>query len=168
MVNIALCDDDKEILLEINRHILSYMETANVSAAIKTFTSGEALAASFADSDRFDIYILDVEMPKMDGFVVAGEVRRYQPNAVVIFLTSHLEQAREGYKVNALRYISKLELAEALPEALEKAFQSLQKADKQCLLVQRYNNFYGLDWRQAYPAQGHFRALPHGQSGAVY
>lgn len=141
MVNIVLCDDDKEILLEINRHILSYMEKTNVSAAIKTFTSGEVLAASVADTDRFDIYILDVEMPDMDGFAVAREVRRYQPNAVVIFITSHLEQAKEGYKVNALRYISKLELAEALPEALEEAFQALQQADKQCLLVQHYSNF---------------------------
>lgn len=141
MLNIALCDDDKEILLEINRHILTYMEEASVSAAVKIFTGGEMLATSVSDGERFDIYILDVEMPDMDGFAVAKEARRYQPNAVVIFLTSHLEQAREGYKVNALRYIAKLELAEALPEALEEALGVLREADKHCLLVQHYNNF---------------------------
>ncbi len=141
MVNIALCDDDKEILLEINRHILTFMENASVSAATKTFTSGEVLAASVSDGDRFDIYILDVEMSDMDGFAVAKKVRQYQPNAIVIFLTLHPEQARDGYKVNALRYIAKLELAEALPEALEEALEALKQADKQCLLIQHYNNF---------------------------
>lgn len=140
MINIALCDDDKEILLEINRLVLTYMEKSNTSAAIKTFTRGEPLADSVADGDRFDIYILDVELPDMDGFAVAKGVRRYQPNTVVIFLTSHLEQAKEGYKVHALRYITKLELAEALPEALDEALEALKQADKQCLLVHRYNN----------------------------
>ena len=80
-------------------------------------------------------------MPQIDGFKVAADLRKYQPNVALIFLTSHLQYAPEGYKVDALRFISKLNVDETLPEALQKALHTLEQQDQHSLLVQHYKNF---------------------------
>ena len=107
MLKIALCDDDAAVLENIEACVLGYFSKTTQRAEVKTFTKNEHLAASIADGDRFDLYILDVEMPELNGFEVARKLRVYQPDAGIIFLTSHFEFADEGYKVRALRYVQK-------------------------------------------------------------
>lgn len=140
MVKIGLCDDDRKLLQEVSQCIQDYMCETNVSAAVTTYTNPICLADSVADGERYDFYILDVEMPEINGFETAQRIRDHQPNAGIIFLTSHLEYAHEGYKVDALRYVPKLKLEEELPEALAKAIKFLEQVDKRSLLVQHYNN----------------------------
>lgn len=140
MVKICLCDDDRELLEETVQYIQEYMRSMNVSVSIKRFSDPDILIDSVADGDRFDFFILDVEMPERDGFETAKNIRSYQPNAVIIFLTSHLEYAEEGYKVEALRYVSKLKLKEGLSEALNRAIKAIDETDQKSLLVQHYNN----------------------------
>lgn len=140
MIKICLCDDDRKLLQEVGQCIQDHMLKVNVSAAVTTYSNPVGLANSVADGERYDLYILDVEMPEMSGFETAQQVREYQPNAGIIFLTAHLEHAHEGYKVDALRYVSKLKLEEEFPEALTKAIKYLEHTDKKSLHVQHYNN----------------------------
>lgn len=140
MVKIVLCDDDQDLLREVGNRVQDYMRGLNVPACVTTFTDPICLTASVTDGERFDVYILDVEMPVMGGFAAARQIQICQPNAGIIFLTSHLERAQEGYKVDALRYVSKLKLEQELPEALERALKFLDGLDKRALSVQHYNN----------------------------
>lgn len=127
MLKIALCDDDAVFLKELTGKIQELLRFEEKNAAIASFVNPTALTASVASGDRFDIFILDVEMPQIDGFKVAADLRKYQPNVALIFLTSHLQYAPEGYKVDALRFISKLNVDETLPEALQKALHTLEQ-----------------------------------------
>ena len=140
MLKIALCDDDAAVLENIEACVLGYFSKTTQRAEVKTFTKSEHLAASIADGDRFDLYILDVEMPELNGFEVARKLRVYQPDAGIIFLTSHFEFADEGYKVRALRYVQKLKYQQDLPEALSEACLSLERADTKSLTVLHYGN----------------------------
>lgn len=108
MLKIALCDDDAVFLKELTGKIQELLRFEEKNAAIASFVNPTALTASVASGDRFDIFILDVEMPQIDGFKVAADLRKYQPNVALIFLTSHLQYAPEGYKVDALRFIFKI------------------------------------------------------------
>lgn len=138
MLKIALCDDDAVFLKELTGKIQELLRFEEKNAAIASFVNPTALTASVASGDRFDIFILDVEMPQIDGFKVTADLRKYQPNVALIFLTSHLQYAPEGYKVDALRFISKLNVDETLPEALQKALHTLEQQDQHSLLVQHY------------------------------
>ena len=140
MLNIALCDDDAKLLNNVKIFILGYFKNISRSARIKEFAHSNRLVESISDGDRFDIYILDVEMPEANGFEVARKIRITQPNAVIIFLSSHLECADEGYKVHALRYVHKLKLPVAIPEALDAAIMELERIDEGSLLVSYYGN----------------------------
>jgi DNA-binding response OmpR family regulator len=57
----------------------------------------------------FDLCILDVMMPKKDGFTLANEIRREDKNQPIIFLTakSMKEDILRGYKMGADDYLTK-------------------------------------------------------------
>ena len=141
MLKIALCDDDSQFVSKITGLIQSLLQNGAESPVITTYINPVALTASISDGERYDIYILDVEMPDLNGMDVARCIREYQPNAVLLFLSSHLSYATEGYKVQALRYVPKLDLENALPEALEQALATFEKADTRSIMVQHYQNY---------------------------
>lgn len=147
MIKIAIADDSAELLREAERLVKKYMETSPCAVQIKSFTEPLILRAAVTDGECFDIYLLDVEMPGVNGMDLAGEIRRAQPAAVIIFLTAYIEYAAKGYTVRALRYILKPRMAEELPEALAAALEALSGADNACLTLSRYNNITRIFYR---------------------
>lgn len=140
MIKIAVVDDNNDILQDVADRVDEHMKITNTACLVKTYTRPLGLVSSIIDGERFDIYILDVEMPGNSGIDVAKVIRKFQTAAVIIFLTSHLEYATKGYAVNALRYVLKLKMDEELPEALDTAVQRLSDADAVCLVISHYNN----------------------------
>src|SRR4249919_1795779 len=69
-------------------------------------TAGAALAA--AKGDRFDLAILDVGLPDLDGFALCRELRR-EADLAVIFLTAHAAEAERvfGFELGADDYVTK-------------------------------------------------------------
>lgn len=159
MTKVAIVDDNEVILREVEDLTKKYMETASYSFQIKTYIKPLALISSIIDGDRFDIYVLDVEMPGSNGMDVAEVIRKFQPVAIIIFLTSYLEYATKGYAVKALRYILKNKMAEELPEALETALKSLTNSDKLCLMVSRYSNVTRVLYNDIIYVRKNYRSL---------
>lgn len=159
MIKVALCDDDAVELENIKSCVYNYFSKSTLSANIRIFTKGENLVASIVDGDRFDLYILDVEMPELNGFEVARRLRTYQPDTCIIFLTSHFEFADEGYKVRALRYVHKLKYQQALPEALHEASLANERVDNKSLAVFHYGNLTRILFRDIIYIQKTYRSL---------
>lgn len=69
---------------------------------------GETAIESFF-KDSYDLCILDVMLPKMDGFAVAEKIRSTDPNVPILFLTakSMKEDRIQGLKLGADDYITK-------------------------------------------------------------
>ncbi len=68
------------------------------------------------DLELFDLFLLDMAMPKMNGFELMKEIKTKQPLAVVIILTgfSSIEGAVEATQAGAFQYLSKPINAEEL------------------------------------------------------
>lgn len=69
---------------------------------------GEKCVEFFKKED-YNLCVLDVMMPKKDGFTVATEIKRMNPDVPVIFLTAKTMQQDviEGFKLGADDYITK-------------------------------------------------------------
>jgi len=68
--------------------------------------------------EKIDLLFLDVELEGTEnGFEIAERIQKKEYKCKICFLTSHIEYARMGYKVNAYRYIDKYYLDE-INEAL--------------------------------------------------
>lgn len=105
-MKIAICDDDKTEQLQILELLEGYFKGRKNMPAIKTFSSSIELA-SIARYEQFDLYLLDVIMPILNGIELAKEIRGFDKASDIIFLTSSPEFAVESYCVKATDYILK-------------------------------------------------------------
>lgn len=75
---------------------------------VSLYQDGEAALRGFRENG-YDICLLDVMMPKMDGFTLARDIRKSHPDVPIIFLTakSMKEDKMEGFNLGADDYITK-------------------------------------------------------------
>ncbi len=80
--------------------------------------SNAATGLALATRDRFDVALLDVKMPGMDGIQLLTEIKRVAPSIQVILMTGHLSVAdeKDGMKTGAFAYLLK---PHPLPELVE-------------------------------------------------
>ncbi|HVN56838.1 MAG TPA: response regulator transcription factor [Bacteroidales bacterium] len=99
---ILLAEDDENLGLLLKNYL-----NAKDFSTILTTNGREALEA-FSKED-FDICILDIMMPELDGISLAKEIRKVNLDVPVIFLTAKnlKEDVIEGFKTGADDYITK-------------------------------------------------------------
>lgn len=76
--------------------------------AVKTAENGlEAIKQ--VHTEAFDLYILDVMMPKLSGWDVAGEIRKHDPDTPILFLTAKTgkDDLIKGYGAGGNDYLRK-------------------------------------------------------------
>ena len=72
-----------------------------------TFSGEEGVDA--ASKESFDVAVVDLQMPGIDGIEVQKRLKNLQPNLPCIVLTGHgnVEKALESGKYNAFKFLSK-------------------------------------------------------------
>ena len=101
-VKILLCEDDENLGMLLRE----YLEAKGYKAEL--CIDGEAGYKAFKE-DKFDLCILDVMMPKMDGFTLATKIRESNSEIPFMFLTAKTlkDDVLEGFKIGADDYITK-------------------------------------------------------------
>ncbi len=103
-MKIAVCDDDKIIRNITVRLLQEYSRQRLIDFDIITFASGEELLAY---SGELHIVFMDIEMEHIDGITTTGQLHHKNPECLVILVTSHVRRFKDGYKVNAYRFMTK-------------------------------------------------------------
>jgi len=121
MIRVAICDDDID---ELNR----MRELADVypDFEIYSYNGPKSLTADIADGKTFDLYLLDIVMPEMDGIELAELIRENNQTAVIIFLTNCGDRALDAFRVRAAQYLSKPIEPETLRVELDIALDYLR------------------------------------------
>lgn len=114
MIRIAVVDDEKNILNRICRLI---DETFVEENSIMPYDEGSAF---FNDPNRFsyDIVFLDIDMPDINGFEIANNLKFIKPSVVIIFVSSMEHLVFESLKYNPFRFVRKSNLNIDIQEAV--------------------------------------------------
>lgn len=101
-LHILLCEDEESLGMLVRE----YLQAKGYDAEL--YLDGEAGYKAFMKS-KFDMCLLDVMMPKMDGFALAKEIRLVNSEVPIIFLTAKnlKEDVLEGFKLGADDYLTK-------------------------------------------------------------
>ena len=99
---ILLCEDDTNLGMVLK----NYLELTDYDVTLER--DGRLGLAAF-QREKFDICLLDVMMPNMDGFTLAEEIRDVDPEIPLFFLSAKTmkEDIIQGYKLGADDYITK-------------------------------------------------------------
>lgn len=105
MRNIAIVEDEDLAAQALIDHIKQYEAQTGQSFQIFRFANG----ADFLQDYRavYAVVFLDVQMPKMNGLETALQLRRYDKNVSIIFITNLVQYALKGYEVDAVSYLIK-------------------------------------------------------------
>ncbi|MEI6752623.1 MAG: response regulator transcription factor [Paludibacter sp.] len=101
-VKILLCEDDENLGMLLRE----YLQTKGYDADLQP--DGEAGYKAFS-RNKYDLCVLDVMMPKKDGFALAADIRAMNAEVPIVFLTakSMKEDILQGFKLGADDYLSK-------------------------------------------------------------
>ena len=99
---ILLCEDDTNLGMVLK----NYLELNDYNVTLER--DGKLGLAAF-QREKFDICLLDVMMPNMDGFTLAEEIRDVNPDVPLFFLSAKTmkDDIIQGYKLGADDYITK-------------------------------------------------------------
>ena len=99
---ILLCEDDTNLGMVLK----NYLELNEYDVILER--DGRLGLAAF-QREKFDICLLDVMMPNMDGFTLAEEIRDVDPDIPLFFLSAKTmkDDIIQGYKLGADDYITK-------------------------------------------------------------
>lgn len=123
---ILIADDEPNVRFIIERTL------AHEGYKLDTAISG-ADAIEKINTQDYDLLLLDIHMPPIDGLQVLQEVKAKDPNIVVILLTGYgtIESAVEALRLGAFDYLFKpaspQTIRERIKEGLASRQQSLQK-----------------------------------------
>ncbi len=130
-MRIAICDDNPEELARLVSLLETYRRETERCFIYQSYSSGIALLDDIRRGS-FDLVLLDILMPHLDGMGIAREIRTFDDHLKIAFLTSSPEYAVQSYEVEAFSYLVKPILKEKLFPLLDKLFVVKQEKEGGC------------------------------------
>ena len=145
-MRIAICDDETIILDEVSSYIKKYSKLCGKSELeVLTFNSASSLLNALDNGDLFDIFILDVYIGDEMGTELAKNIRRRGIDSPIIFLTTSIEHAPQGYETGTLRYLIKPLEPEKFYEAMDAALLQAEKLQSKLIRFKTENGIESIN-----------------------
>ena len=122
MVKIAILDDN-DLQRDILAELMDNFRREGNDIGYDCFSDGLQLIESVKKNGAYDVYLLDVVLPGMNGMEVATTLRHMRDDGKIIFLTASLEYAAMSYDVDAFYYLLKPVDVAKLYKLLERIMQ---------------------------------------------
>lgn len=148
-VKIAICDDEELCRTEVLALAKEYSEAhTEQHFAFSAFSCGEDLLEAAGKIGGYDVYILDIVMPYMNGIDLGVALRGRGYDGKIIYLTASEEYAIDSFKAKPYNYILKpfdrITFSKVLDDALASLFEQKSKA----IIVKTQESSIKLDLHQ--------------------
>ena len=152
MVRIAIVEDDDACRAQLEAYVRRYGGETGGEFQITSFSDGLDIAEDYRPI--YDIILLDIEMPRLDGMTAAERIRSFDPGVILIFITNMAQYAIKG--VGYFPFSLKL----------KKAFSALRARAQKDLLLPLDGGVKRVSSGEIYyiEVQGH-RIIVHAESG---
>lgn len=126
MLQIAVCDDELFYRDKIQSLLKKYCKKHALECSVQAYCSGEEFLEQKENRVKYDIIFMDIDMEGLNGIQTAMQIRKFQSDTMIVFVTAFVDYALEGYKVNAVRYIMKDALEASIAECMDAILQKMQ------------------------------------------
>lgn len=136
-MRIAICDDNISDLSNMVSIVNDYKEQRQNKYKVEytAFQSAVDFIAALESGQKYDLALLDILMPAINGMTAAKEIRQFNQDIKIIFSTSSPEYAVESYTVGAFYYALKPIWKDKLFLLLDKLFSEIEISSRTSLLI---------------------------------
>ena len=131
-MNIIICDDRVDDRKNLSHLLSGYAEKKNYSFMITEYDSGEKLCKDQSALEACQLLFLDSNQQEADGLKTAMEIREKHPKLPIVLVTAYMNDALDGYKVKASRFLLKDHLADTIGECMDDLIAEMKK-DRQII-----------------------------------
>lgn len=132
MIRIGICDDSSAFLHQ-TKFMIDHWDNQPQNITAELFENGDALIQAHTEHP-FDIILLDVIMPLLNGMETARELREKDKTVKIVFLTSSVDFAVDSYTVKASNYLLKPVNPSKLFACLDELISEIQSTAR-CIAV---------------------------------
>ncbi len=143
-MNVAIVDDMKEMLKIIHSYVVNNKEC--IVSKCDCFQKPQYLLEKVRSGKKYDLYILDIKMPEINGLDLARKIRNFHNSACIVFVTLYREYAVTSYdiQIRAFQYIMKDQIHDKLPKIVKEISKKFQNEKKDYYIIEnklRYDRF---------------------------
>ena len=126
---IAIVDDIAEERILLRTRLENILDQKNVEFHCYEYENGEAFLKASKEHD-FTVLFLDIYMNGANGIEIAREFRNTNKYCLLIFTTTSLDHALEGFKVRAMHYLVKPYTEEELSSLIDEILPRIPASEK--------------------------------------
>ena len=134
-MHIAICEDNEAEQRRLADATRDWAKARELQIEVISYSTAEQFLFSWLDEAAFDLIFLDIQMGEMSGIELAKNIRKYDKDVQLVFVTSFSQYVLEGYDVNALHYLVKPLSNTKLIPILDKAHVVWRSLRKDALIV---------------------------------
>lgn len=105
MIRVAIVDDDEKYATKLKGMLTSYGREKGEEFCVSTYTNGLNFIGEY--TAEYDMVLMDIDMPHLDGMETAKLLRKMDSRVAVMFVTNLANYAIKGYEVDAVDFIIK-------------------------------------------------------------
>lgn len=105
MIRVAIVEDESAVAENLAGYLARYGQENGRELSVTRFDN--ALKFLSVGSGNFEVVLMDIELPDLDGMSAVAKLRETDGNVLVIFVTNLAQYAVKGYEVNAFDFIVK-------------------------------------------------------------
>lgn len=128
-ISIAIAEDEQQTYETIRGFLDWFSEENSLDLKITHFCNGLEISDGYRP--EYDIILMDIDMPMVNGISAARKIREKDPSVIIIFVTNLSQYAIQGYSVQAFDYILKPLNYFAFSQFFQRAVAKLNISDKQ-------------------------------------
>lgn len=136
-VRIAVVEDENTYTQQLCGYLKQYQEEYGCTLEVSCYDSGMSFVHNF--TGQFDIILLDVAMPYIDGIETARRIRKTDSDVIILFVTNQAQHAIRGYEVDAMDYILKPISYFAFSQRLKRALSRVKQHEEPHLMLNSKN-----------------------------
>ncbi len=140
-MRIAIVDDVASERGLLRTRLEKQAQLRHLNVHISEFSSGEDFLAA-AKEQPFTVLFLDIFMDGITGIETAAELRRFNPECLLVFTTSSADYALEGFRLRAMHYLVKPYGEEEIRDLLDEILHRIPTADKYIVMKANGSNMH--------------------------
>ena len=137
MIKIAICDDDIKLLKHMEQLVTEFISSSvdSYQCKYKAFNNGNDFLEEIEQGEHYNIVLLDILMPSINGIQLASELRKSNDDSKIIFITSTPEYAIDSYEVKAFHYLLKPVSKNALFQVMNNAIKEIYDIENKQIII---------------------------------
>ncbi|MGN1154603.1 MAG: LytR/AlgR family response regulator transcription factor [Agathobacter sp.] len=157
MYHIAIVEDEEQFRQQLTEYLTQYQDENQLEFKISVFTDGAGILENY--QPVYDVILLDIEMPKVNGMDAAKQIRVRDDNVVLMFITNMAGYAIHGYEVGALDFVMKPITYYTFSMKLTRALKRAKQQEQKSLLLPLSDGVKKLELSEIYFVEGQSRML---------